>query len=123
MTATDLNSIADRLEGATEADREIDEAIARHFNWCPLEVAADLWSADDDKPDHWFSDAFGMPAYTGSADAALALADKMLPGAWDAVLDEAISEMTDADSFPPLAQLPRFICLALVRSLLTKETE
>lgn len=74
MTSPDL---IERLEKAVEGSRELDAAIARHLAGYPK--------------DHWFnflgtwSTADTVPALTTSLDAALAQAERVLPGwsAWE----------------------------------------
>lgn len=75
MTNRDeLLALAERCEAATGPDRNLDEAIARSVNWCPPKVNAASWEAHRDaKPNYWFTDSFGMPAYTASLDAAMTL--------------------------------------------------
>lgn len=64
-----------RLEALTGPDREADEAIARLTGWSPTGGIPATGA-----PSHWYSAAFGMPAYTASLDAAVALVERVLPG-------------------------------------------
>ncbi len=63
-----------RLEALTGSDREADEAIARLTGWSPTGGIPATGA-----PSHWYSTAFGMPAYTASLDAAVALVERVLP--------------------------------------------
>lgn len=71
---TDLRELAERVEALEGPSREVDAEIARAINWCPAGVNAVAWLRHKDaKPAYWFTDSFGMPAYTASLDAAMSL--------------------------------------------------
>jgi hypothetical protein len=79
----ELLALATRVEALTGPDRGVDEVIARLLNWCPLHVSPAYWEhRQDTKPSCWFSDAFGMPAYTACIAAALSLVPEVFSDDW-----------------------------------------
>lgn len=96
----DLQALIERVEKATGPDRELDAFVGRHvdglqFGWC----GEDGWLCGDcnahgpycgkplglkderrSYPIDWREDE-RLPNYTGSVDAALALVERVLPGA------------------------------------------
>jgi len=141
----DLHNIAKRLEEATEADREIDCRLSHHFDrkgisygsgddsgWAPAKTV-DGW--DEAKWSTMRTEHVSsvVPSYTDSIDAALALVERALPGAWYVL---AKGRMTAAEPlygcellFGADEQLgidagptaPIAIVKALVRALIAKE--
>ena len=82
---TDLTALLERVEAATGPDREIDTEIARAFGWTPPGINPALWEGKE-TPSWWATPGFGMPAYTSSLDAAIALVERVLPGwSWHAM--------------------------------------
>lgn len=67
---TDLTTLIAKLEAATGPDRELDAEIAIALDQI---ASRDFWSIDYIKADM-------VPAVTGSIDAAVALAARVLPG-------------------------------------------
>jgi hypothetical protein len=121
---SDLLELAARCEKATGPDRELDQTIARCVNWCPSNVNPEAWARNEDlKPRLWFSDAFGMPAYTASLDAAmtlvteghkLLLAQNLKDDRWHATvshLDKSWFHCTREAATPALA-----LCAAALRA-------
>jgi hypothetical protein len=71
-----LPEIIARLEASTGPDRKLDELIARHFGWTyefDEEELSECWR----NPEGF---ACYVPRLTGSVDAALSLAERLLPG-------------------------------------------
>lgn len=118
---TDLNLIARKLEEATGADRRLDSdifvACGGHLNPHPPSFEYGRWPSETEAG-HCF---YKLPAFTGSTDAALTIADQMFPGAWDTVMDDAMLVMVEVEPFPLPADFARYICLALIRALIAKE--
>jgi hypothetical protein len=123
-----LLELAERCEKATGPDRALDEAIARVVSWRP-----DGLTASEKYPPWWFADAFGMPRYTASLDAAMTLA---MPHWWwnaSAPLSEAAYGWSREDQRQPragfemigepysvgarAATVPLAICAAALRAL------
>lgn len=122
-----LQSLIERLEGASGPDREIDAAIAI---WRYPALAA--WPRSD--RGGWLSPEWGLitppPDYTDSVDAALALTERVLPGCrvmiergfndegWAMVQASPIAPrgMTEG-STPAIAA-----CLALLKAVQAQET-
>lgn len=80
---TDLPALLSRLEAAEGPSRELDSEIVRVL--CPSAVVTTYLASDDeDSVFHaqslGLSDRASVPAYTASLDAALALAERALPG-------------------------------------------
>lgn len=80
MRAEDIEALAVRVEAATGADRELDEAIAEALGWSRIPnptFAGGLvgrWA----KPDGSWTGHNGPPQYTASIDAAMSL----VPEGW-----------------------------------------
>lgn len=70
-------TLLDRLKELKGPSREVDAEIARLICWSPTGVIP-----AGGAPSYWYSDGFGLPTYTASIDAAVALVEKMLPGAF-----------------------------------------
>lgn len=113
---TDLADLIARVEAATGPDREADRAIARMIGWHRVEPRFTRnrkggWIAPEDfmgveqsgapRLDslHGTSIWPDVPCFTATLDAALALAERVLPG-WTARLD-ITPKMTDAGFDPP----------------------
>jgi len=111
-----LKELIDRVERASGPDREIDKAIAIFVEW----TATGKEPPETGTPDYWYSDAFGMPAYTASIDAALSLVERFRPG-WHwyvddrtaAVWPEGVYDESDVAAATPALS----IILALLKSL------
>lgn len=71
-----ISEIIEALEKTEGSNRTLDEQIARTVHWSPT---GGYWP-ESGAPSYWFSDAFGMPKYTGSTDDAIALTRQVLPG-------------------------------------------
>jgi hypothetical protein len=85
---TDLSDLITRLEGAEEADRELDarlyvELIAR-LRRPDIEDMIAARAASHPDENVWLSGArdWQVPPFTSSLDAALGLAERVLPGWW-----------------------------------------
>lgn len=125
MSGEELDALIARVEDATGPDREIDAELARLMNWVPTGVNASLWNVADPKPEYWYSSAFGLPPYTASIDAALALVERVKAGEelgwWVTILEIALREIAWKHTLegpkPGPAALARAIILALLRAL------
>ncbi len=71
----ELAVLADRVEGLTEPDRATDAEIARVTRWLPDCINPEAYPGKSYErvPPYWFSDAFGLPTFTASLDAAMTL--------------------------------------------------
>ena len=89
---TDIAGLIERLEAATGPDRELDAAIVAHFNNASVRryppqtdfgpgARWQFWSRDGA---HFLGSEskFPVPPLTASLDAALALVERVRPGAW-----------------------------------------
>lgn len=124
--------IIERVRAATGADRDLAMDVASAVlggEWRPYSGERRvkikwLYSSDGrvllyghEQPESWFK----------SIDAALALAEKLLPGWWVRLLDEAMSDMVsqsfDGDSpfAADLKLLPKYIILATLLALQSQE--
>lgn len=85
-----LLSLAERVEALSGSCWETDAMIAKATGWVPDCINAELWKDDEDsRPEWWFSDAFGMPAYTASIDSAMSL----VPEGWTWHVDATAPEL------------------------------
>lgn len=120
---TDLSELIERVKAATGPDRQIDRAIAKHFKigW---DYSAD-WPTvivDGEKT----SEPTAYP-YTFSIDAAIALAERVLPGWHWNIGHDANGELhatvwhgvTESDEYAPTA--PLAIVLATLLALQSSE--
>ncbi len=86
---SDLKELIARVEGLSGADREVDEDI---YRWIQPEYAnfvrgrGGLVHPNDGEDQHVLS-SVRAPAYTSSIDAALAFAERVLPGWFVAKID------------------------------------
>lgn len=131
-----------RVEAARGPDREIDiwiDAASGAGRKIIPTVTADqvamLVDSEDGSIREGMSDAdaFGVPAYTASVDAALALVERMLPGSsYDLSLVAGNKPVCDAKIWPPALPLgvggeghtlPLAILAALLRALAPSSSE
>lgn len=71
-----MRDLIERLEKADGPDRELDAKLARHLAGDPVDHWFRLFG-------DWFTDRT-IPSYTSSIDAAVALVERVLPGAeWE----------------------------------------
>lgn len=78
---TDLKDLIARCKRATGGDREIDRAIDHHFSPQPARAVEDV-ALPEGFGDDWMSRALDpTPLYTSSIEAALAICERVLPGA------------------------------------------
>jgi hypothetical protein len=132
LSKEELSALIERVRGLKGADRDVDAAMAKIAGWHPNGYGCKM---PDDVPAYWYSDAFGLPSYTGSVDAAIDLAERVLPG-WSYELTKTkhcVAEMWLADengfvsgNYPHVkpveaATLPLAIILALLLSLQSQE--
>lgn len=73
----DLSELIARVEGATGADRDLNADLLKAFGW--------FVDSAGNAIDHEGRRAFTVPDLTASLDAALALAERVLPGWWPRV--------------------------------------
>lgn len=129
-----LRQLAERLEKATVADRELDYAVLSVAGYRDMGLSRRLQVSErcpyDDEcvwlaPDHgWPGTRLNMrrpwvergnlPHVTHSIDAALALVERRLPGQWRQVLASATNAAVN------LTELPLAILRALVAALIAQ---
>ncbi|MFC3072401.1 hypothetical protein [Shinella pollutisoli] len=110
---SDLSSLIARLEAAEGPSRKMDTEIAMALGIIP---DREWWSIDYLK-----SDVIGR--YTISIDAAVSLAERVLPGRCMSILSAAKELMYERggwEGHQVPQMLPRFICLATLRALQQK---
>lgn len=153
-----LDDLLARVEAATEPDRELDVRIdaasgtGRKITATASEEAIHLWATSvttrgDDSDEEVTScpaDIFGVPRYTASIDAALALVERMPPGyrwgvssagiktgertleGWPRYKDGFKAHVTEPSAIRPMPSVadaptaPLAIILALLRALRSK---
>ncbi|RRY11357.1 hypothetical protein [Brucella anthropi] len=106
-----MTDLITRLSKLDAPDREVDAEIHSLFH-------ETIWKFDDGRK--VFRD---IPAYTASVDAAIALAERELPGKGIDLLREAISELGKKYHWhiclkkpEQLRELPIQVCIALLRA-------
>lgn len=77
LSKEELSALIERVRGLKGADRDVDAAMAKIAGWHPNGYGCKM---PDDVPAYWYSDAFGLPSYTGSIYAIRALTDRLLDG-------------------------------------------
>lgn len=114
LSKEELSGLVERVRGLKGPDREVDRLIFDTL------LGGLFWPENRDffTRDHTWT---AVPKeFTGSADAALALAERKLGDEWYAVLLDALREFGGAGVLGP-DHLPRFILLALLLSLQSQE--
>lgn len=121
MTSEALKALAERVEGATGPDRRLDAAIHATFVPGDFDDDADHYAtyADANRADLRYFRDIGVPAYTSSIDAALALAQKSLGDQWYGVMLDAVRAFGVAGTLGP-DHLARYVTAALLRALQTQ---
>ena len=117
--------LIERLEGAGEGSRELDAEIARLFGGQAIARFGD-WDCREDGTGIWRP----LPRYSSSLDAALALAERVLPdltkiNVWTYVRGKHhhCEIETDEDEFDALnASTPALaLCIAILKARATQE--
>jgi hypothetical protein len=121
-----------RLEGASEGSREIGVELLLHFGWhrsCVGHFYGPLyhWSAPDRKPCLISGDEDHLPNPTTSLDAALALAERVLPG-WDFIVGRTNGGLTIHAQVGPgemqFGNTPALaLCIAVLRATATQPSD
>src|SRR5438105_1932936 len=103
---TDLSALIERVEKATGPDRELDEALALAFGWRLREIVLVRTVLEWERPTGFRLPIGTMadpPFFTASLDAALALVERVLPGAQTTLIvtphgAQAWTGLDDADA-------------------------
>jgi hypothetical protein len=124
MDSKELLALAERVEGAAGADRELDFDIARMLGWTQHSDEGDrvyvskvsLWWAE---PGRDWSTCSNPPAYTASLDAAMGLlSDGYLRLN---VTSEGAEALASTGNWHRAATAPLAVCSVVLRALATQE--
>lgn len=122
---TALKDLATRLESSTGHCEEIGELSARM--WALFIGGEGCYAAHCPPLDTWcvfsggslVADRTRAPGFDvcGSIDSSVALCERVLPGGWRRVFESAVGKWM-LDPRTTTADLPRFLCIELVRTLI-----